>query len=71
MIARRLRMNTPSKSSITRLIAYLTNSQGCSSRVQGVRITGCESEDATWASMEMLAVQQQNTGPRAIRPTTV
>lgn len=61
MIARRLRMNTPSKSSITRLIAYLTNSQGCSSRVQGVRITGCESEDATWASMEMLAVQQQNT----------
>lgn len=61
MIARRLRMNTPSKSSITRLIAYLTNSQGSSNRVQDVRITGCESEDATWASMEMLAVQQQNT----------
>ena len=61
MIARRLRMNTPSKSSITRLIAYLTNSQGSSNRVQGVRITGCESEDATWAGMEMLAVQQQNT----------
>lgn len=61
MIARRLRMNTPSKSSITRLIAYLTNSQGSSNRVQTVRVTGCESEDATWAGMEMLAVQQQNT----------
>ncbi len=28
MIARRMRMNTPSKSSVTRLISYLTNTQG-------------------------------------------
>ena len=60
MIARRLRMNTPSKAALP-ADAYLTNSQGSSNRVQDVRITGCESEDATWASMEMLAVQQQNT----------
>lgn len=61
MIARRLRMNTPSKSSITRLIAYLTNTQGSSHRVGDVNISGCESEEAGWAAMEMLAVQQQNT----------
>lgn len=60
MIARRMRMNTPSKSSVTRLISYLTNTQGSSSRVGEVRVTGCESEDAGWAGMEMLAVQQQN-----------
>lgn len=61
MIASRKRMNTPSKSSITRLISYLTNTQGSSERVGEVRITGCESEEAGWAAMEMLAVQQQNT----------
>lgn len=55
-----MRMNTPSKSSVTRLISYLTNTQGSSSRVGEVRVTGCESEDAGWAGMEMLAVQQQN-----------
>ena len=41
MIARRMRMNTPSKSSVTRLISYLTNTQGSSSRVGEVRVTGC------------------------------
>lgn len=33
MIASRLRMNNASKSSITRLVSYLTNTQGKASRV--------------------------------------
>ena len=61
MIASRKRMNDSSKSSITRLISYLTNTQGSSQRVGEVRISGCEAEEAGWAAMEMLATQQQNT----------
>ena len=61
MIASRLRMNNASKSSITRLVSYLTNTQGKASRVLDMRITNCESTVPDWAAMEMLAVQQQNT----------
>lgn len=61
MIARHCRMNSTSKSSIRCLVNYLINDRGSSSRVQNIRITGCESEEADWAAMEMLAVQQMNT----------
>lgn len=60
MIARRLRMNDASKSSILRLVNYLTQDQGLDCRVGAIRITGCESESPPWAALEMLAVQQQN-----------
>lgn len=61
MIARRLRLNDPSKSSMLRLVSYLTNPQGVDARVGEVRITNCDSETPQWAALEMLAVQKQNT----------
>lgn len=61
MIARRLRLNDPSKSSVLRLVSYLTNPQGVDARVGEVRITNCDSETPQWAALEMLAVQKQNT----------
>ena len=60
MIARRLRMNSPSKSSMYRLVSYLTNDQGVSSRVGEIRISNCDSEEPELAALEMLAVQQGN-----------
>ena len=60
MIARRISMNSLKKSNIRRLINYLTDSQGVPARVQEVRITGCESENAEWAALEMQAVQKMN-----------
>lgn len=60
MIARRISMNSSKKSNIRRLINYLTDTQGVSARVQEIRITGCESESADWAALEMQAVQKMN-----------
>lgn len=60
MIARRLRMNTPSKSSMYRLVSYLTDDQGVDSRVGEIRISNCASEEPELAALEMLAVQQSN-----------
>lgn len=60
MIARRLRMNTPSKSSMYRLVSYLTNDQGVDSRVGEICITNCDSIEPQLAALEMLAVQQSN-----------
>ena len=60
MIARRISMNSSSKSNIRRLVAYLTDTQGIAERVQEVRITGCESESTEWAALEMQAVQKMN-----------
>lgn len=53
-------MNSSSKSNIRRLIKYLTDTQGIAERVQEIRITGCESENAEWAALEMQAVQKMN-----------
>lgn len=61
MIARSLRMNNVSKSSVIRLVSYLTDSQGHEHRVADVRITNCISEDPQWAAMEMTATQRGNT----------
>lgn len=61
MIARSLRMNDSSKSNVTRLVNYLTDSQGHEQRVADVRITNCISEDPQWAALEMTAVQRGNT----------
>lgn len=62
MIARRLRMRTASKSSIRRLVAYLTDSQQHNQRVLSVRMNNCEADSsAEWAAFEMQATQNQNT----------
>ena len=60
MIARRISMNSSNKSNIRKLVNYLTDTQGIAERVQEVRITGCESESAEWAALEMQAVQKMN-----------
>lgn len=60
MIARRLRLNTPSKSNICRLLAYLTETQDNEHRVQDINIVGCVSDTAEWAAFEMTAVQNMN-----------
>lgn len=61
MIARRLRMNTASKSSVRRLISYLTSSQGHEHRVGEVRMTNCGADEPDLAAIEMWATQQMNT----------
>lgn len=60
MIARRIRMNNPSKSSCVNLLRYLTDTRDNSMRVQDTRIIGCESDSPEWAAWEMQAVQRQN-----------
>ena len=67
MIARRISMNSSSKSNIRRLVAYLTDTLGIAERVQEVRITGCESESTEWAALEMQAVQKMNHRARGDR----
>lgn len=64
MIARRLRMNSTSKSSFRRLAHYLTNPQGSSQRVLACAMTNCETEDLDWAVMEIMATQALNTRAR-------
>lgn len=65
MVARRLRLNNESKSSVLRLIDYLMNDQGVNCRVAGVNIENCESDDPQWAALEMLGVQKQNSRAQA------
>lgn len=60
MIARDLRLSDESKSSLLRLVDYLTDDQGVACRVGHVEITNCESDDPQWAALEMIAVQNQN-----------
>ena len=67
MIARRISMNSSSKGNIRRLVKYLTDTQGIAERVQEIRITGCESESAEWAALEMQAIQKMNHRARGDR----
>jgi len=60
MIAKRIALRTPSKSSFSRLTAYITNDQDKNERVGVVRITNCQSETAIWATCEIEKVQSRN-----------
>lgn len=60
MIARRLRMNSASKSNLGRLVDYLVDTQGNDHRVQAINIEGCVSDSPDWAAYEMRAVQNTN-----------
>ena len=61
MIAERLPMRNPAKSSICRLMDYLTDAQKQRHRVEAVWTNNLESEDPKWAAQEMRAVQLMNT----------
>lgn len=65
MIAQKLHMRTPSKSSVIRLVSYLADKQGHEQRVHTSWTTNLESEDLQWAGIEMRAVQQMNTRSKA------
>ncbi len=60
MIARRLRMNTASKSSVRRLVNYLISTQGHEHRVGEVRMTNCGADEPELAAVEMWATQNLN-----------
>ncbi len=61
MISKRVSMKSPEKSSIRRLIRYLTTDQGKLDRVGEINVTNCHSAELTWAIREMFATQNQNT----------
>lgn len=60
MIAHKLHMRNPSKSSIIRLVSYLSDKQGHEQRVHTTWTRNLESDDLQWASIEMRAVQRMN-----------
>lgn len=60
MIAKRVAMKSPKKSSYAGLVAYITATQGKSERVGEVRVTNFENEDVTWAIREAQNVQIRN-----------
>ena len=65
MIAQKLHMRTPSKSSVIRLVSYLADKQGHEQRVHTSWTTNLESEDLQWAGIEMRAVQRMNVRSKA------
>ena len=60
MIAKRVPRRRDGKSSFGALVKYLENDQGKDSRVGDVTVTNCQSEDSTWAVMEIEATQDLN-----------
>lgn len=61
MIAKKISMQSVSKSSFVRLVNYIANEQGKEQRVSNVRITNCISNDIEWAKLEIQATQKKNT----------
>ncbi|MFC5460750.1 TraI/MobA(P) family conjugative relaxase [Massilia niabensis] len=61
MIAKHIAMNAATKSSFSRLVRYLTDSQGKAVRTGAVRITNCMNDSADVAALEILNTQAMNT----------
>ena len=61
MIARKILMQTVSKSSFSRLANYISDTQNKEHRVGDVRITNCISDNIVWAKQEIQAIQNKNT----------
>ena len=61
MIARKIPMQTVSKSSFARLANYISDTQNKEHRVGDVRITNCISDNIEWAKQEIQATQNKNT----------
>ena len=64
MIAKRIELRHPQKSSFARLVNYITGTQEKHERVGTIRITNCQSEVPEWAAAEAEAVQANNTRTR-------
>lgn len=60
MISKKVHMNDSSKSSFSRLISYITDSQGKSNRVGHISITNCHSDNLEWAKLEIKNTQLLN-----------
>lgn len=61
MIARKIPMQTVSKSSFARLANYISDTQNKEHRVGDIRITNCISDNIEWAKQEIRATQNKNT----------
>lgn len=61
MIAKRISMNAAGKSSFTRLVRYLTDTQDKAVRTGAIRITNCFNDSADVAALEVLNTQLMNT----------
>ena len=60
MISKKVHMNDSSKSSFSRLISYITDSQEKSNRIGDISITNCHSDNLEWAKLEIKNTQLLN-----------
>ncbi|MDG6882830.1 conjugal transfer relaxase TraI [Phocoenobacter uteri] len=61
MIAKKIPMKTVSKSSFSRLVNYISDTQNKNNRIDNIRITNCTSDNIEWAKLEIQATQNKNT----------
>jgi hypothetical protein len=61
MIAKHVAMKASKKNDFARLVKYLTDAQHKHERVGCVAVTNCQSDQHTFATMEVLNTQAQNT----------
>ena len=60
MIVKHIPIRKLNNSSFSRLVHYITNTQGKNERVGDVRITHCHNEQPIWAAKEAEFIQRQN-----------
>lgn len=60
MISKKVHMNDSSKSSFSRLISYITDSQEKANRIGYISITNCHSDNLEWAKLEIKNTQLLN-----------
>lgn len=60
MIIRHIPMKSIRKSSFSRLVNYITSTQGKQERIGQIRITNCQSIEKDWAIHEVMATQAHN-----------
>ena len=64
MIAKRVEFRNAHKSRFSKLVAYITNTQGKNERVGEIRITNCQAEHPSWAAAEAELIQSKNVRTR-------
>ncbi|MCO6559779.1 MAG: relaxase/mobilization nuclease domain-containing protein [Gilliamella sp.] len=60
MISKKVHMNDISKSSFSRLVSYMTDSQEKANRIGDISITNCHSDNLEWAKLEIKNTQLLN-----------
>jgi hypothetical protein len=60
MIAKRIEFRNVEMSSFSKLVTYITHSQGKNERVGKISVSNCGSDEPSWAAMEAEAVQARN-----------